>query len=78
MAESTGGLEQWRLRLPEHILKFLHRTGKRHQPADETTGLKTKSEDETSLDDKIPVLTIPRAFVPGEQQTETTDLEFIK
>lgn len=58
-AEATGKLARWILKLSEFTVDTVYRTGVKHQAGDALWYLKTKEEYKSTLDDELPVLTIP-------------------
>ena len=80
MADATGKLARWRLRLAEYEFDVVHRAGVKHQAADALSRLPTDGEDKAPLDDEIPVLVIQHddeqtvsTVVCVHEQYETTD-----
>lgn len=78
MAEATGKMERWGLRLSEFELHIVHCAGIKHQVADTLSRLKENDEGKTPLDDEAPILTIPQDIFAGVPKTEIPDLEFIE
>lgn len=58
MAEATGKLVQWRLRILEIEIYIVQRAGIKYQAANALSRLKTRSENSTPLQDKVPVSNI--------------------
>lgn len=56
MADATGKLARWRLRLSKYEFDVVHRAGIKHQSADALSRLTTSGNDDTTLDDGIPVM----------------------
>lgn len=54
MADATGKLARWRLRLLEYDYEIQHRPGVKHQAADALSRVRTDGGDETELDDEVP------------------------
>ncbi len=58
MSEAKGKLARWRLRLQEMDFEVVHRPGIVHRAADALSRLLTEGEDESPLDDEVPVLVV--------------------
>ena len=56
MADATGKLARWQLRLSELEFDVVHRAVIKHQAADALSRLETSGADDSSLQDEIPVL----------------------
>lgn len=78
MAKATGKLAQWRMTLSEFEFDIINRAAIERQAADALSHLKTKGEDGTSLDDKVPVLAISQKRFAYAPKTKTRNLKFLE
>ena len=58
LADASGRLQRWRLRLADFEYDIVHRAGVKHQAADALSRLPTNGTDQHPLDDGIPTLAI--------------------
>lgn len=56
LADATGKLARWQLRLLEYVFEVVHRGGVKHQEADALPRLLTTEVDNTELEDEISVM----------------------
>lgn len=56
MAHLTGGNVLWRRRFAEITFDLVHRSDFKHQAADVLSRLEATGDDQTSLDDVLPLL----------------------
>lgn len=77
MANSTGKLEQWRLRMSELEFDIARRANNTHQAAVPLSRLNTKGEDMTTIDDEVPVLTVFYKVLACAPQTVIIDFDVI-
>ena len=54
IADVSGRLARWRLRLSEFDFEVVHRPGVKHQAADALSRMQTNGEDASRMDDEIP------------------------
>lgn len=78
MAEVIGILAEWRLILIEHELDIICRSSVKPVAADQLSGLKTKSEECTPLDDEVRANAISLkslVYEPSPEEAELIDIE---
>lgn len=63
MSDATGKMEIWRLRLSELELDVVHRAGVKHQAAEALSRLPFSGDDETTIEDEIPLLWVENTQV---------------
>lgn len=78
IAEATGKLTRWWLRMSEFESDIIHCAGIKHQAADALLRLKTNGEDKSSVDDEVQVLTVHQKVFACAPQTQKSYLEFIR
>lgn len=78
MAETTGKLARWCLRLLEFGLNSVNRAEIKRQAAEALSRLKSKGEDKTTIDNEGPYLTVSQELFTSPPMTEATDLELIE
>lgn len=73
LADASGRLMRWRLRLSDFDYEVKHRAGVKHQAADTLSRLRTDGADTSLLDDAIPTLLVDDDAA-NEAQADVEDL----